>query len=264
MLKPDLQDFATDASEGAAPPQVFTRAFSVPAGMPWVQVRAAQLEARHGAPLPIDELMHQVRRLGRWSPGAPARFVVFYLRAREFRAPFETSAEVDGQTVMAAFGVAGRQAAQAGRVAVLAAALGSVVALMMLGIGLALHERSEAEDRLVLVEQRLTAKDHAARNLQRQTDQAQALHRTMGGAKPIDEVLGDLSWASSAKAAEARIVAVHWDHGLLAVEARGEVAPFAAANRPMERSPKPIRPGVWLWGVRPSQSPGDPTSEAKP
>lgn len=259
MLNPDPQAFETEV---LPPPQVFTRVFSVPAGLPWVQVRAARLEARHGAPLPISELMHQLRRLGRWSPGEQARFVVFYLRAREFRVPFETSAEVDGQLVKVAFGVAGQRAAQVRRTAVLAAAAGSVVVLLALGLGLAFHARGEAEARLALADQRLAARVHAVRNLGKQADLARAVVKARGAARPVGDVLADFTWAAAAKAPEARIVAVHWDHGLLAVEARGETAPFGAVSRTVERSPKPIRSGVWLWGVRPDGA--EPSEGAGP
>ena len=61
-------------SDTVEPPQVFVRVFQAPAGMPWEQGRAARLEARHGSPLPIADVMHQVKRLGAWSLGQPGRY----------------------------------------------------------------------------------------------------------------------------------------------------------------------------------------------
>jgi len=55
---------------------------------------------------------------------------------------------------------------------------------------------------------------------------------------------------SAARTPDARIEALHWDHGLLAVEARGEYPPIAGSGPPPERSSKPVRPGVWLWGLK--------------
>ena len=80
-------------------PQVFARAIVTPPAPPWEQIRAANLEARHGAPLPLAELMHRVKRLSGWAPGRPGRFAVFYVRSKEFRSPFEAKVDVDGQTV---------------------------------------------------------------------------------------------------------------------------------------------------------------------
>lgn len=251
MLNPDPVVFETELGQvESLPPQVFSRAFTVPAGMPWVQMRAARLEVRHGAPLPITELLHQVRRLGAWSPGRPARFAAFYLRSREFHKPFETSLEIEGQTLKVAFGAAGEQFERAQRVGVLAAIGGLALVILLGGIGMSLKARSEVDTQTTQAEQQLATKVHAFKTLQRRTDQAQALKRAVGRARPVSDVLTALSWASASKSAEARIVAVHWDHGLLAVEVRGETAPFIAGSRTVERSPRPIRNGVWLWGVQ--------------
>jgi len=43
----------------------------------------------------------------------PGRFAVFYVRAKEFRAPFEANVDVDGQLVKVAFGLGGGQVRRA-------------------------------------------------------------------------------------------------------------------------------------------------------
>ena len=243
------------APEPAAIPQVFVRVFSVPSGMPWEQRRAAELEARHGAPVPIANLMHRLKRLSGWSLGGAARFVVFYIRTREFTAPFETVVDVEGAPTKVAFGTGAERAQRTrliGMVGLLAAA---TLAVLGGGIGLALGVRAEATARLDLAEQTAQAKSRAARVQQTHAEQMRLLGRAVGNAKPLEMVLIDLAWASSARAPESRLAAAHWDHGLLAVEARGPAAPFLAGERPLERSDQPIRPGVWLWGVRPDPSP---------
>lgn len=237
--------------EPPAPPQVFVRAFSTPPGAPWEQGRAAALEARHGAPLPIADLVHRVRRLESWAPGAPGRYAAFYVRAREFTRPFETTVEVDGRAVKIAFGAAAEQFRRAQTLGVAAAA--AILSLLVVGGGvtLALGAKAETTARLERAEQQLLVKRRAALAAQQRSDQSRALQRAMGTSRPIDEVMADLAWATAMKAPDARIEAVHWEGGLLAVEARGETTPFANSDRRVQRSDKPLRKGVWLWGVEP-------------
>lgn len=237
------------ATDAAKAPHVFVRAVSVPPGWPWEQARAARLEAEHGAPLPLSELMHQVRRLSPWGLGKPGRFGVFYLRRQEFRGPFETIVDVDGQAVKLAFGTpAGRvRRLQGAGVAVGLCVL--VGAILGAGVALALGIRSEAEARLEAVEQRAATRLRAAEAAKARIEQVRDLESLVAGGRPLDAVLDDLSWVALAKTPEARLVGVHWEGGLLAVEARGEATPFLSADRPLERAETPIRPGVWLWAV---------------
>ena len=249
------QEFAENlAPENAerVHPQVFVRAFSIPPGAPWEQNRAAQLEARHGAPLPISELLHRVSRLGSWAPGRPGRFAAFYIRAREFQVPFETIVEVDGSPIKVAFGAAAEHLRRAQRVGLVALLTILSAAIVTGGLFMALHARSAAASRLERAELAVAGKLRAGRALQQQRAQVRALSDIVGQSARISDVVADLSWATSAKAPDARIVAVHWDHGLLGVEARGAGSPFAGTSRKIERSSRPIRPGVWLWGGYPA------------
>lgn len=249
-------------------PHVFVRAVSAPPGWPWEQARAARLEAEHGAPLPLSELMHQVRRLAPWGLGKPGRFGVFYLRRQEYRSPFETLVDVDGQAVKVAFGTpAGRlRRLQGAGVAVgLCVAAGAVLGT---GVALALGIRSEATARLEAVEQRAEARLRAAQAAKARADRVRDLEGLVAGGRPLESVLDDLSWVALSKTPEARLMGIHWERGLLAVEARGETAPFLSADRPLERAATPIRPGVWLWAVgasgRGERSGGPLTAEVKP
>src|SRR4051812_4519545 len=101
-----------DEPAGAATPQVFKRVIATPSGPPWRQVRAAQLEARHGAPLPIGELMFRLKRIAPWSLGQPGRFAAFYIRTREYRSAFEAIVDVEGTPVTVAFGASAKQGRQ--------------------------------------------------------------------------------------------------------------------------------------------------------
>jgi hypothetical protein len=69
----------------------------------------------------------------------------------------------------------------------------------------------------------------------------------------MDDLVKSLAWASTAKAPQARIEGLHWDHGFMAAEVRGDEAPFQRLDRPVQKSARPARPGVWLWGVAPSE-----------
>lgn len=245
-----LIDMAAEAPKPTAPPpQVFVRALVTPPGPPWEQARAARLDARHGAPLAIAELVHQVRRLERWAPGRPGRYGAFYVRAREFREPFEARVEVDGQTVAVRFGAPARDFGQlrGAGAAVLAVVLSG--AILGAGVTLALSARGAASVRLEAAEQLGQRKLKMAEAARTRATQARDLRALVGHGRPLGEVIGDLTWVATSKTPEARLVGVHWERGLLAVEARGEQPPFLAVDRPIERSEKPLRPGVWLWAI---------------
>lgn len=237
------------ATEDAQAPHVFVRAVTSPPGWPWEQARAARLEAEHGAPLPLSELLHQVRRLSSWAPGKPGRFGVFYLRRQEYRRHFETLLEVDGQAVKVAFGTPAGQLRRLQDVGLAAGLCVAAGAVLGTGVALAFGVRSEAEARLEAVEQRAEARLRIAQAAKARADRVRDLEGQVAGGQPLDAVLDDLSWVALSKTSEARLMAVHWEQGLLAVEARGEAPPFLSADRPLERSERPIRPGVWLWAV---------------
>lgn len=246
----DFEDLATPRAPPPREPQVFTRVFAVPAGAPWEQAQAAQLEARHGAPLPAAELQYRLRRLGRWSPRTAGRYAAVYVRARELTGPFETTVEAEGRPLTVAFGAQTLQLPKLGSGLVLTLPVAAAFAVLAFALTVALTTRSQAAQQLEAVEASAEARLRAARTVERQRLQGRELVAAMERARPVGDVIDDLAWVASAKAPEARLAAVHWDHGLIAVEARGEAAPFAASDRLVERSDRPIRPGVWLWGVR--------------
>lgn len=239
---------------GHAQPQVLPRTISTPPGPPWEQARAARLEARHGAPLPLTEVVWRLRRVEPWSPGRPGRYAAFYVRERELKARFTSVVEVDGRPVEVEFRPAADQ-----RLQIRTAAYG---ALAVLGVGLlcagaaafALHARSQTEARLATAEQTAAVKLRAARSLQKRADAARRLHAVQGAAAPVDVAMADLGWASVARSEEANIVAVHWDHGLLAVETKGDASPFPQAEPGVVRPGGQIRSGIFLWGVKPPKT----------
>jgi hypothetical protein len=227
-----------DPPKASAPPQVFVRTFGVPAGAPWVQSRAALLEARHGAPLPLTDLMHRLKRLESWRPSHPSRFAAFYIRRTDYRGPFETVVNVDGTSISVAFG-GKKPSLTALRPALFAGLCAAVVlALVGLTVSMTLSARQEADMR-------------QAQQQQAQNAVSVAIDRARGQALRPAGVIEDLDWLARSRVADAQILAIHWDHGLLAIESRGEAPPLTASDRQLVRSPRHLRPGIWLWGMRP-------------
>ncbi|HEX4712063.1 hypothetical protein [Phenylobacterium sp.] len=249
------KDYSIEAEPTLAEghPQVFARAIVTPPAPPWEQVRVATLDARHGAPVPISELIHRVKRLSGWAPGRPGRFAVFYVRAKEFRTPFETSVDVDGQLVKVAFGLGGEQVRRARDGAMVLLWFVVLGALVGAGVTLAFGARAQAARRLEAAEKLGAAKLAAAQAYRRQVAQARELRTVLGRARPVGDVIGDLTWVATSKTPEARIAAVHWQGEGMAIEARGDQPPFEATDRHIERAPHPLRPGVSLWGIGPRQ-----------
>jgi len=251
------RDFGTEPELAASndPPKVFVRVIVTPPASPWEQTRAAALDARHGAPLPLSELLQRMKRISSWAPGRPGRFAAFYVRAKEYRAPFETDVDVEGQLVRVAFGTSGEQVRRARQVASVLVMLIAVGAVAGTGIALALNVRRQGEMRLAATEALVTAKVAAIRTYRRQAAMSRTLQLAVGQARPVSSVVEDLAWVTAEKTPDARIAAVHWQGGVMAVEVRGEQPPFIAPDRRLERSAKPLRSGIWLWGVGPRPRP---------
>lgn len=247
VAEPDI------SAESNPPPQVFVRAFTTPPGLPWEQARAAQLEARHGSPLAASELQTQLKRLTTWGPGRPGRYAAFYVRLRDYRGPFETTVDVDGRAIKVAFGAGAQQLERARLVGGALAVLVATGGVLGLGVALAQAGKRDAVVAQETLAQLSAGKLRQAQGYRRSHELARDLRRSVGESKPVSDVIADLAWAASAKRPEARIAAVHWDQGLLAIEVRGEEAPFEPGARELQRSDKPIRPGVWLWGLTDGQ-----------
>jgi hypothetical protein len=231
-------------------PKVFVRTLTVPPGWPWEQARTADLDARHGSPLPAAEVIYQVKRLTGWSPGRPGRFAAFYVLAKDVGERLETHARVDGQDVGVVFEAPTLAEGRLRRLGLVGLAAGVMAFLLVLSAGVALGRRAELESQLAIAEQKAASKLKAASDKARLKAQAQALRYRADRGAPLSEVLADMAWISSAKSPDTHIEAFHWDRGYLAVEARGDVAPIEMlSGETLERSAKPIRPGVWLWGV---------------
>ncbi len=236
--------------EPKAQPKVFVRTLLAPPGMPWEQARTAELDARLSSPLPAGDAVYQLRRLEAWRPGSPARFAAFYVMARDVDGRLETQAQVDGRHVTVIFESAEMAADRAKRLGAIGLAAGVIAFALVLVVSLALGRRAELEGKLASAEQQADAKVRGAAAKARLKAQDQALRHWIDKGEPMTEVMADLGWISSAKVGGARIDGVHWDHGILAVEAPGIQPPLVVfGDRKLRRSTKPIRPGVFLWAA---------------
>ena len=239
---------------GRQTPTVFVRTLAAPPGLPWDQARAAALEARVGAPLPLSEVVYRLRRLDGWAPGRPARYAACYVRAQEAGETFETTVEIDGRTIPVQFLSAAELNRRAQRLGAIAAIAGVTCLLFGLAISSAIAIRGETEDRLSAADLHAETKLRLAHSQARLYREARLLDAAGVKHQAVSDLLADMAWAAGAKAPGAHIDALHWEHGYLAVEARGETAPFAGGDRAILKADKPVRPGVWLWGVGPAGS----------
>jgi hypothetical protein len=231
-------------------PTVFVRTFSTPAGMPWDQARVAALEAKSGAPLPLVGVIYQIRRLDPWSPKRAARYAAFYVRASEAGEDLTSTVEVNGRPMRVRFLSKVERNRRARRLGLLAAVTGGMALAVSGAVTSAFAVREETAARLDAVEKIAAAKHRIARTAERERRMAEALDAAGVTHLKLSDAVADLAWASGAKMPAVRIEAFHWDHGHVAVEVRGEGAPFGP-GRGLVKANKPLRPGVWLWGVEP-------------
>lgn len=262
IAQPDLRLVEDDeATADTSEPKVFVRSITAPPGLPWDQARAAGLEARLGAPIPLGGVTYQLRRLDTWAPGASARFAAFYVRSEEVHGQLTTFAEVDGRSVQVVFSSAAELRRRARRLAIMAGAAALVLVLLAAPALWALKARADAETRLTGMEQTVAAKMRQANNLRSLKRQARILDAAHARGRGLSDVVADLAMVSTAKAPGARIQAFHWDKRYIAVEARGDGEPFARLGRLVRKSDRPSRSGVWLWVIAPAD--GEPLARGR-
>lgn len=256
-----LADFGElDEAEPEAPAApdaaLFVKPITTRPALPWDQARAAALEARLNSPLPIAELAWQLRRLEPWRPGAPGRYAAIYARRDDVREGLTATADLDGRAIQVQFPTPGKRREQARRLAVVGTLAGIAAFLLVSTIisVFAVRARVGAElEALELATVRRLEQVRVQKSLQAQS---QAIAEAGLTQRRASRVLGDLAWASRNRAADADIEGFVWEGDLFAVEVRGDASPFTAADRKIERSNSPVRPGVWLWGVSAADADG--------
>lgn len=248
--EPEAFPLGEPQAEVAPPPKAFVRTLLVPPGLPWEQSRTAELDARLSSPLPAGDVVYQLRRLEAWRPGAPSRYAAFYVPAREVGDRFETFAQVDGRDVRVVFESADAVRRRARMLGAVGLASAAAVFLVVILSGFAMGRRAELDAKLAATEQAAGVKLREAAARARLKAQDQALRSWRDKGRPVEELLGDLAWLSTAKVGGVSIEAVHWEGDLLAVEASAARPPLVVfGDRVLRRSAKPLRPGVYLWAL---------------
>ncbi len=254
---PDSNPLAPPPNEDVGAPSVFVRSFTTPIGWPWEQARAAELEARHAAPLPLEEVLFRVRRIGLWRPGGEGRHAAFYVLKSMVRGRLEATAEVEGRPYSVAFQSHGLDMVRAGSLAVRWGIGGGLLVLLVAALIVAVGTRAETSARLGLAEQKANGKLRRLEAQEKVRSESSALAQQLDKGARLKDALADVARLSDARQPDAMVEAVYWRPNFVAVEARGEESPFGPmVDRPVRRSPKPLRPGVWLWAI------GEPTASS--
>lgn len=250
-----LADFGEpEASEPQADVPLFVKPVTTRPAMPWDQARAAALEARLNAPLPISELACQLRRLEPWKPGTPGRYAAIYARRQDVQGGLTATAELDGAQIPVQFPSPGKRTQQAQRLAIVGVVAG-VAAFLLVSTAISVFAtRAKASSQLEALEVATARRLQEVRVRAALADQSQAIAQAGLVERRASRVLVDLAWASRSKVADASIEGFVWEGDLFAVEVRGETTPFSVSDRSVERSSSPVRPGVWLWGVSPADT----------
>jgi hypothetical protein len=229
-------------------PQVFTRVIATPPGPPWRQSRMAMLEARQSAPLPIAEVAYRLRRLGLWDSRA-GRFAAFYVRASDFTESFTSDVQVDGETFSLRMTHPSDERRQSRLAAIIGASASVLLVVLTAAILNASSQRAQLSQSLDTAERQASSRLRAAQGLHRRWSQATTLQAVSREDFSVSRVIADLNWVSANRTAGTRIEAFHWERGVLAVESAGAAPPVEAWDRPLIRSARPVRPGVWAWAA---------------
>lgn len=261
-----------DDQDSVAPdPKILARRVSAPPGFPWVQWQAAQLEARLSAPLPISELVYQVKWLEPWSSNQPARLAVFYARKSDVGSGLVERVPIDETHVIVRFSDPAAVARERIVILGIIGGAGAAVTILVATLGMAMAARMETEARLQRLEARADARAHALEVRDHMLAEGRALENSGLADRDIDHVLGDLAWVAANKSDTARFTTWYWDRGYMAVEGRMAVSPFPSPDRPTKEALTMGAHGVHVFGIGPARasiaatpSPSPVTAEMTP
>ena len=257
LVKDGLDVEAVGEGPPSSPPMndaavSFKRLVTTPAAWPWRQRQMAELDARHGSPLPADQVAFQLSRLEPWRAGRPGQFAVVYTRATAGRAGARQSqgALADLMTAILPSRRTSSDLTATGPwlvgVAYLAATL-----LFAFALSTAWQRRTDTVDDLDQLQRRIQLAERRAAETAAAKRQAGELLALGVQDHSSSHVLADMAWVSQHLTPDTPVQAFHWRQGVAAVEVAGPGAPFTAGDRRVQRASKPLRTGGWLWGVEP-------------
>ena len=220
-------DLAIEGVE-SGPPH-YTRLVSVPAAAPWDQQRAALLNARHNSPLPDDQVLIQVKRLGSWRPNEHARFAAAYVRKSDFAGGASFTEDLGGELVAFEFSSSASKT-QARRRAIIDLSLGaSLIVVILFGGSASVTRRAESEaalgaaqkvDEEAARQERLSAR--IAKNVSKLSNAGYA--GRSGG-----DLLEDLSWLARSRNSNSVLQSFTWDRGDFVLRSADPTRPLSTA-----------------------------------
>jgi hypothetical protein len=244
----------TGSVQGDPVPTLLVRAISTRPALPWDQAAAARLDARMNAPLPLEQVTFVLRRLERWKLNTQGRYAAVYARHDEVRSGLVATVYLDGKSLEVRFPSPERLKRNTRLLVVIVVSSTIVTFLAVATVASILSVRHEAATRLATLEAAVATRLHQAREADAAAAKVQALESADLEGRRASAVLADLNWTAAAKTPEARIEGFFRQGELLAVEVRGDENPFVNVDRPVQRSKRSIRRGVWLWGVSDSKA----------
>jgi hypothetical protein len=241
MRNPDI------APEVAKP---FTRVIATPAALPWDQVRAAELEARHTSPVSGAagaELTLVVKRLEPWKPRSAGRFVAVYLRGRVPGEGLSFHVDVQGRPVKVEVASKEAQAEALRRKVWLLGGVAVLSVCLVAQVVMTVQRRAAIEDQLATLEPQVerAVKLHSTAALAKKD--AQALQELDLHGRRAEDLLRAMGVVAATRDPAARIEAFLWDSGDWALEVRGDAPPLRPEGPNLQKAPKAVRRGVGLW-----------------
>lgn len=222
----------SDAADlGGSGPAPFIVSLDAPSGFPWEQRRAAELAARHNSPLPLEDVILDVQRLGRWRLGEPARFAAAFFRRDAIDGEAHHLARIDMFDIrFLARDDATSMARQRDRM--LPAAVGGITILVFGAcLWLALTSRAALDTQLDarIAELELQVR-HAEAAKRRLADKRDLGQEGLAGSQ-MSDMLEDLVWLARARDPGSAVRSLEWTPQALTLSTETPGAPIATRDR---------------------------------
>lgn len=222
----------SDAADlGGSGPEPFIVTLDAPSGFPWEQRRAAELAARHNSPLPLEDVILDVQRLGRWRLGEAGRFAAAFFRRDAVDGEAQHLARIDTFDIrFIARDDAASTARQRDRM--LPIAVGGITVLVFGAcLWLAMSSRgardAQLDARIAELELQVRQGEAAKRRL--------ADKRDLGGERlagsQASDMLEDLVWLARARDPGSAIRSLEWTPQALTLSTETPGAPIATRDR---------------------------------
>ena len=250
---PSPEDQTADPKVRPASSASFTRQISTPTALPWRQSQMAELEARLGAPAPIEQLVYRVRRTSPWRARDHGQFEVEYAHAPLGGAPPRRL--LFGTIPLPSSSSSESRQAELRSAAIIVALIAAALILPIAAVTQTVSIRGARSAAILDLEQHADVVERRAKFAARRAAEAKRFDRLQVRELSPAQVLQDLNWVSVHKLPGVTISGVHWAHGIAALETSSAASPVDSTEHATERAPRPLRPGVWLWGVATSAKP---------